>query len=423
MAKMDARTFITKLHNALTRKELAPNGMPTEATDGAGGHDDQTAALKTLSEVQDRISALLSKAGQGGAAPEGLGAELKTLAGMLLTAAGGGDGGEGEAAPSPDGGAAGSMPKAAKHWVIKALAPEVEMGVTVNFVCDKMWGINDMLRKGDVAGAKAQLAKVQEILGTVDAGGAAGEGAAEMDQGKAMTKVVFKSAEQFAAWTTAQLTQLSKDTVPVAKARLDNVTKATKIAKSAFEQTTPETPGGGAFEISMETAYVGSDLPGTPEDLTTKSDQEEEQGPPGKVNDETGEPAGTNISSNGTADEQGAQNTAKTVGETVATLLSEFTATSEALGINASANGDVNGQGKQNTNQIGKRGQPTAQVQKKDGDGEFVWPMDLADYERDEDGARVRRTKADDAPPKRKPGVAVPTQPDDSWGKDPWAAR
>jgi len=396
---MDARTLILKLAVALASIAKAPGtadgdmgappggeGAPPPTAEASGG------PAQVIGDALERLTALSSKVTDAGL-PDGSDSELKTIAGMLLTLTPGG------MQMNLDGAADGQGTM--KMWVTKALAPEVELSATVNFVCDRMWGINDLLRKGDIAGAKASIGKVLEILNTVGSP----EPAAAEGGDMAAKSVKFENPEVFAQWSLAQLTATKSDAPEACVKRLANLQKAVAIAKLAWEQTGAEPK---PIDVEMESCFAG--LPGTPEDLTTKTDQETTQAAAGAVQDNTGNPSGgTNIASNGL--NQGNQDTMKTLGDAVAAIVRDFTANNKPQpGTPSAARSD-------GADALSKRA-PAG--------GEFQWPGDMADFPRDADGARIRTTKMDNAPPppaKVTKSVAVGSGQDDSWGKDPWAQR
>lgn len=200
----------------------------------------------------------------------------------------------------------------------------------------------------------------------------------------------FASADEFAAWSLEQIAAASKEEPSVALKRIENLTAAVKLAKSNFEQTGAEPK---PLTIEMFSAFAG--LPGAPMDLSTKADQEDEGGGAGGS-------APSNASTS--QDSQFAANAGEVLGKALAALAKEFES-KQTPGTPSAAASD-------GATALSKR------------DDDFVFPRDMADYERDEDGARVRRTKMDDALPKRvTKSVSSKVGLDDSWGADPWAKR
>lgn len=403
---MDSRTLILKLAVALSVLAKAPGtadgdmgappggeGVPPPGETPAGGAG---GPAQVISDALERLTALSAKATDGGL-PEGSDAELKTIAGMLLTLTPGG------MQMNLAAGVAGAP--AQKAWIIKALAPEVEMAVTMNTAIDYMYGVNSLLREDKLEDAKAKLAKVVAMLNGIGGAAAPAQGEGEMGATKS---VKFENPEVFAQWSLAQLTASKSEAPAVCIKRLTNLQKAVAIAKVAWEQTGAEPK---PIDIEMETCFVG--LPGTPEDLTTKSDQETTQAAAGTIADDTGNPSGgTNIASNGI--NQGNQDTMKTLGDAVAAIVRDFTENNKPTPGTPSAASTAG----------------ATALSKADKDG-FSWPFDMADVPRDADGARVSTSKRGvppthhlDAEPKKvSKSVALGAGQDDSWGADPWAKR
>lgn len=390
--------IVAKLAKALEpfAKDLNPDGSSAETGEAA-----KASQVETLASVYEQLGALIQQASQnGGSLPEGGDESVKTLAGTMLTVVGGQAEPAAEATPAP---AEGAVPEQKRDFtefgkrLAKALTPEVEAKVTMDYVRDKLWAVSDLLYKKELTQAKEGL---QSMISSLDAAMQLVAATPAAEGGDAMAEKAqksFKSEAEVAEWALAQLSVKDTDPVVAAKryAAIAAVSKAS-VAKN-WEQTgaTPIKP----LVVELASAFVS--MPGTPMDVTVRSDQEDTGGGAG------GAPPSNASSVNG-ADSNFAQNAVEVLGKAQAAVLSALSAEQPQSEAHYAAGGG--------TTSFAKNAPAPAATPAPAGNTEFAWPMDMADAARDEDGAKVRTSKVRTA-------KAAPKAADDSWGVDPWAKR
>lgn len=185
-----------------------------------------------------------------------------------------------------------------------------------------------------------------------------GDGGTDMSTEKQATAKAKVTKSEFMAWSLVQIAKAGEEPKEAAIARLQHLSKLTTLAKASWED---DKAGDSPIEVSFETAYTADGLPGKAMDLTTKSEQEQEE--------ESGTPEADPKPGSINAFE-------KRLAETLAKL-------------------------------TGEAAEPIAKAAAA---GEFVWPSDMSV---DEDEAKAKAeavTKAE-----------TPKVSPDSWGNDPWS--
>lgn len=237
--------------------------------------------------------------------------------------------------------------------------------MTLDYVSSQAWRISDLVATGKLDDAKALIGKLSDVIASVETGKAAGGGEEKtMGTEKAATVKAETTFEQFHTWSIAQLAKASTEEPEAALARL---THLAKVAKN-FEQK--GAGDKGAIDVEYETAFVGDGLPGKASDLTTKSDQDVDDG---KIEnqDTTGDKASSDVPF------------AKAIADAVDAIEKKVATAKSDSGL--------------------PKGAETA------ADG-FVWPMDMSVDEADAKAAAERIEKAE-----------TPRASEDDWGRDPWS--
>jgi hypothetical protein len=293
-----------------------PEGAPQVAT--------------TLRDAATAITALADKVGPDGALPEGGADVCRAVASALVQLCG--------ATPAPAVAAEGTgtpavpvaaRDPAAKRIVKFELDTYTAMVTTTRAVQDRMWKVSDLLGQQKVAEALTELKGATDMLTNVSTQMGAAAPAAPAEK---MVKVAF-TPELLVKWLTEQVAEVAKDKPEQAMKRLACIARVVDVAKqSSFEQT-EATP----VSADIEEAFVGSSLGGARMDLTTGQEQKTNEQQPSDA--ESGDSAF-------------AANTAQTLGNTVAALVSQHNAT-------------------QATRQ-------TAFAKRMLGKGSFLWPHDMA---------------------------------------------
>lgn len=204
-----------------------------------------------LADAQKRVSAVLEGVGQnGGKLPDGADVELKTAAGLLLTVAGGS-----APAATPTEGA----DSADKSDTSKALPPAVEASLTVDYIREKFYSVQSMLREGKLEEAKTALAEINGLLDGINVQAAAAPAAAETGKADMTKSVTFNTQDEVAAWALKQAQLAASDPAEVCVKRLTGVATVVKTAKANWEQTGAG-DGPKPLTISITSAYAGDKM-------------------------------------------------------------------------------------------------------------------------------------------------------------------
>ncbi len=356
----------------------APPAPP--AAPPAAGAAPAAGPVAALTMASQKLAAVLAAAqAAGGALPANAAAELAQVVQAVQGATGGAAPPAAGAPPPPAAGPpkppappGGAPPfgKADSGDVQKELDAYTEMKVTLDAARERMWGVSDAIRDGEMDTAKSELKGVIAMLSGLKG-----------DTMKSTSEVPMTKA-LFASWTAAQFEAMTKDEPEVAVARLSTVKRVTAIAKVNWEKTGSD--GTAPFTVEMETAFAPEKE--KTQDLTTKTDQSEKETPAAKDKvDGTG-------------------SFAQNLSEVVKDVQSALTVT-EQSGSGAFANSAptfAHGAGKT------EKAEPT---KKSDPNAPFVWPMDMSAPETGEDFNK-------DIEPTKRPADEV-----DGWGKDPWAGK
>ncbi len=339
------------------------------------------AGVASLTDAYDRLGAVLKKTTDG-TLPDGMAAELKTIAGLLLAVAG--DAGTaapaaGAAATTP---AVPAVPVAAAAEKSLAALRKLELDdytavrVTIDSACSRLWGVQDLLRSNKMDDAMAELSGITASLTNLASlGGAASGGATAAPAAEKAMKSVEMTAEQFYTWMNEQLEVAKTEAPAEAHARLAAVKNAVDTVQKVFQES-PEPRGPFTFEIAD--AYVPNNM-GTALDLTTKTDQKDTD-----ASVTAGLP-------NGAGDDPGTHNFGVNMG-----------AVSNAIGV---AMGSLLTDGGPALNTTFKAdGTPIEKA-----DDAFIWPGDMT------------LTDPDYVDPKSEKKSRPADTDALGWGKDPWA--
>lgn len=381
---MSVRALLSKLSEA-----LAPL---TKAT--------PTDTVAVLTDAYEKLGAILAKVQEAnGVLPEGMGAEMSTIAGALLEIAP-------NVSPDPTAGAAGSapapgtpaatVPLTLAQKAKAATLTKVELDAytfrvtTLSAARDRMWRVTSAFEQGKDADGLTELKGIMSMLNNVvqNADAASITAAAPAEK-----RTVELTPTQFAAWTVGEVQKVAALSKADARPRLLHLKEQIELAKSYFF----ETEGAGAAKFEMVTAYAPEGGPKF--DLTSNADQ--------KVI------TGNLLANNGQGTQQmnlGAGGAAGGSGVTVD--LAALTAnhggpvsmfTKAALEkLNAAVTGLV------------AEAQPADEpTELEKNDASFIWPTDLA--------ADIKEQTALDKARAEKTNVAK-RDADKHWGKDPWAA-
>ena len=371
---MNTRAILTSLAKQLAplRKDGDPS-MPSGPTDPTGalpsdGGSPTGEPASVLAEVAQKLGAILKQVQDGGEMPEGIGEQLKALAGELLALVP-----KGEAEPGVGGPGVGAVPSMDKAALGKALDAYTEAKVTLDAACSRLYGAQDLMRLNKVDEALAELQGVTTMIQGISsqAGGAAG-------QEKAMTtKSVTMTPAEFVGYAMGQLKVAATEKIEKALPRLTHLSKAVeRVAKMHFEDdVNGKTPA--PLSIEIEEAYAGTGG-GTKEDLTSIADQK------------TTEPSMTDTGSS--QDSAMAANAMEVLGKAVSALAAQFDTKQTPGTPTAAAAGGATAFAKSATQ---------AELDA------WVWPHDLA-------------SKSLDDPPAATTRVAKrAAEPIENWGADP----
>ncbi len=357
---------------------VAPPAAPPPGAPPAAPPAPAAGPVAALTMASQKLQAILQAAQAGGGAlPANAPAELAAV----IQALQGATGAQGAPAAPPPGAPGAGPPKppgppnafgkADSDEVQKELDAYTEMKVTLDAARERMWGVSDAIRDGEMDTAKSELKGVIAMLSGLKG-----------DTMKATTEVAMTKAV-FAQWTTDQFAAMAQDEPETAVARLSTVKRVTTLIKAFWEKSGSD--GTAPLTVTMETAFAP--LPEKSEDLTTKEDQSDK----------------TTSAAKDTPDAKGSF--ATNLSEVVKDVQSALTTTKQP-GTGAFANGSLTFKGD---------GEPAKTdpkpVEKADPNAPFVWPMDMARPDAGEDFNK------DIEPAKR------PTEGDEGWGKDPWAGK
>ena len=386
------RDALTALNTSLIKlqKDLGDGAAPppegSEQTAPADG--DAAYVVKLLGECQQRIGALLGKAEKGGPPPEGMAAELKTIAGTLLTIA---NAGGGAPVDAPAATPVTQNEKRDGTWIIKALAPEVEMAVTMNTAQDFMYGAMSLMREGKLAEAKTKITSIVGMLNTVGGASAAGgEDAMKNESGGAETVKVELTQEQFVEWSLGQLSKATNEPREAAVKRIAHLQKAADLFSSAFggERTTNSL----VTSIEMISYYAPEGLGKVADVTATDAENQSAKDIPAQ----TGTPNRDQL-------QTGVLNAPASTSKPTNSDTGSMEQGTGVSGFSWPAFKSLEAQ----IEKIAKTHAAPVPVAK----GDFSWPMDMSVDEDEEAKRQERINKAE-----------TPRASEDDWGKDPWAA-
>ncbi len=237
-------------------------------------------ALKVLTDVRDRLAGVLTKAGSG-PLPAEAGAEIRALAGMLLSVLGEGAVPD-QAAPSTT--AAVEMGKDDADTVAKAIVLDdaTAASLMLETVQDQLYAAKCALREGDMAKAAGLLGAAQAKIGTVAGGmggGATAAVAAPPDMAApadppvepmemredAEKQVTSFTPASFVRWAEGEVKKANEGGGGVAPGRLEHMAAVLAAVLRKYEGLDKLPP---SFSVVMLSAYApmasGPVSPGIP---------------------------------------------------------------------------------------------------------------------------------------------------------------
>lgn len=345
-------------------------------------------AVKVLTDVYERIGAMLTKVQESnGQMPEGLGAEITTAAGMLLSLTPGQAPGANATTPAGVPAAApatthlaqpGTVPLVLSAATKRDLASRLSKAeldaytariATMNAANERWWKMRNLFDQGKDAEANVEMKGIAEMLTNASQTAPAAP-AGELPAEK--REVTF-TPEAFTAYAIAEVQKAAKEEKEPAAKRLVHLRELNKLAKAwFFEGTQPGLP----WKVEIATAYA-PEGDGKPLDLTTKADQSQTTG---------------NLLGGNPGTQMGSIFKAETL-EKVDAALGEMLA--QVGGAPAPA---ANPEG----TPVAKAGPP---------DADFLWPSDLAAMVKAED---------EEAAAKKRGIQKSAALADGDFGKDPW---